>query len=1115
MMSNMQKYINAFNIPAAILIAALAIACSALTAFAMERTAFAGQYPRHAMSVRDDYCYSTLSEVSKVTGLLGQGNFGMVNAIVNAPVYDWDQGTYDPLDVSAQGLRASAYRAYNLVGSAAGPNAGLRGSLKGRSVGYAQDFNFRVTPVPNLQWMIKYIALQLPNDVGKLAWLAGGPNPVRTVDGSRGNPYIANPFIYMQSALITKDGLPQFQAISGPLTDLGAAQQNGGNTGVPLNANMLTSIINAPNDILNQNKDLINGLNGGSITEGGLRNILNQSMAGAEGAETAIENLVGVIAGLPGIKDISSFRYGVAGLNPADNCYEDIYPNVTNQVPAYAFSVPNVAIPVTMPGWVYSIFTLLDGKGPSSSGMTMYLGGSLNGKAMLDCYGRGVTPMVTGHDTRKIREYWNPLLALDGLSSFAVNAAILAASYAADGAAAGSGEIIRSLPAFTTKFETYTSGFAFLFNLDRNTIKLQNHLENRVVDYSDLTKSKVTDINIKYAIGGLGHNDSQNGQQFNPDLKLKLKEPYVVEPEINIGDSPRRTPDGKTVNVNIGTRKYGFNKGDGSNGKYRKDTSSDGGPTYDDNAGATGRSFSEARVYKIVMAPGVIPHAIDKSKVIDQSGSVPHYDAPEVNGGVDPCAFFAQKLQDGDTRAASSPLSKNGTNANNRVSLPEGKDIQNTAFNPDGSYNKDAAYTCGEVARKDLRINGSRTGGNRTTDPLYQVDEKIPAETPAGTKICYAVYYSRYTNDLKTNGKDWWDGTQKNFNGDYSAPTDATYLTRANCIISGYKPSMQVRGGDLIVNGGVYTGLNVKDFLADDKDPKELRTYGSWAEYGVIASGAVKNIGSGGVYRTGLVPSKNDLGYLTFTNNRTEGTGLPNYGNYPGGSGDASDNKIDDGFARVSRQFTSMSSQATELRAARDASGNLQPVDINSLESGVYRLADNRVTLTSSAALPVNRSIVLLAQDGASVNIGSDIKIPTNYPSVGEISQVVVAPVGNGGYRLNINHNVQQVDAWLINPSGTINTCDTLQSSGSVENKPRALGMCNMPLTVNGPVAVKTMLLRRDGGKDQSNTAPTIQSTPGENFNLRPDAYLWAANYVDNANKKFITTNAIDLPPRY
>lgn len=1095
-----------FDLPVMATLMVLGVLVAAVTSLGLSQPSYAANYPYHPMSVRDDRCYSSLSSAGSIAGLFGQPNFGMVNAIVNAPIYDWDQST----------IASAAYTDYNLLGRNAHLPNGLRGSLQGRSVGYAEDFRFRVSPIPNLVWMGKYIGMQLPNDAGKAAWLAGQANPVLFPAGTSRDPYIANPFLYTQSALIMPSGFPQFQAVTGVFNDIDQAQnmsQQGLTQGAIsqlFHLDSAESITNVGNYGLGSSS-LLNAIKGGGSGNLTVENfaelatkIASSSPDALRDAEAGAENIVGDIVNLPGLSHLNSFEYGVRGSVPQDNCYESL--TATRQVPSYAFSVPGAAIPVTMPGWAFSLITFLDDGQLSSSGMTTYLGGSINGKAMLDCYGRGVTATVGFHKSLKMVNLPG-ILFQSGIGSFVADSTILAAieaaAAAADAAAPGSGQAIRTIgerfPALTTQYETYTSGFAFMFRLTQSSIKMPSYLNNRVIDYNYLGGSKTSDINLAFLIGGDGHNQSQNGQQFNPDIYLKLKRPFAIEPAIDIGGSPRRTLDGQQVSVKIDTSKYGFNAGNPlspnpENRKYRLDKNADGGPTYDDNAGANGRSFTQARVYKIVMKPGVVPNAIDADKVNTARQTKTYYDVsttPAISQATNPCGFFAQQLNVGDAGALPSQLSTNNSNAN--ASMPSPQNIQ------DRPLGADAPYTCGQIASKDIRMTQAQK-----TDVLYDQTEKISAETPPGTKVCFAVYYTSYTNDIKSAGLDWWNGTQGNYNANYSTPGDTSYLSRARCIISGYKPSMQVRGGDLMVNGGVYTGTNIKDFLAasgmaePERSNNTPREYGSWVEYGVIASGPVVRLGSGAIYRTGLTPSLEELGFLTFANNRNV-SNEHDYGKYSA--------QVDDGFSRVTRQFTSMSGQSTETTTT---------VNLSNLSSGVYRLPRANVEITASGDLPVKRSIILLAQDGTTVTIASDVRIPLQYSSVGDISQVVLAPMTDTArYTLNINHNVSQVDAWLINPGGTINTCYTGEPSLSVENIPRAGGRCANTLTVNGPVSTSTLLLRRNGGKDQGTETTVVQSIPGENFNLRPDAYIWAANYVDSTGKKYVTTNSIDLPPRY
>lgn len=1098
---SISKILQSANIPLATISLLLVFAVSSIAAMWIDTTAGAkqpGPPYRSPMSVRDDGCYSTLGAVSNISGLLGGASFGLVNAIVNMPVYDWDQAPN------------VAFTAASMTQA-----AGLRGPLGGSVVGYAHDFDFSVTPVPNLLWMTRYFAEQMPYDIAQIASIASGsPNPLAStgIGRSPAHPYIANPFIYQQGAIIYPNGIPRFQVITGPLTDPGGS----GNWLNSLNPNTmlgnLQGVLGAQDTLLSQNGGIMGGLKSGSI---------QQIISGATGSANAVIGPIAQALVQSPLLAPATVHYNINGDVPNDNCYE--YLTGAKQVPSYAFSVLDVAIPITIPGWLYTPITLLDVGRVSASGMTLYPPGSVNGKDLLDCYGRGTQPVVTGSGRWKLGDFAVPGyggasgifmipiigqiagIAAVGLGSWLTNtaiaAAITAAGVAADGAAPGSGSSVAAiafrLPALETGWETYTSGMAFAFLVPNNGVKrLPAHLDRRVIDYY---KSSRFSMNLQYFIGsdGTNHAMSQNGKQFNPDLYAVLKEPYELKPSFSVG-STRQELDGKTVSVDIGNKKTGFEKGSNkTTDPYKPSTRSKGGPTYDDNVGGTNRSFTRASVYRIVMKPGVIPNAIDLDKrVVGNNKDDAYYDGV-VAGSSDVCSFFRQKLTDGDdnpasrTQATPSALTGNTSNAGR------------AEFAPADSLECDFAKRQDGTQVRDVEI---RMGSNTDSQSLYQFDEKIPAETPPGTKYCYAVFYDSYSNDVKKTGNEWWNGSQYNYNSGYAAKQNSQYLSKAKCIVSGYKPSMQVRGGDLMVNGGVYTGTNTKDFLASGANPKEQRTYGSWSEYGVLASGSVQNMSSGGSYRTGLgpVPTKQELGYLTFANNR-DTSNKPDYGKYS--------EQIDDGFARVTRQFTAMSDQAKNDVVTRNSFDLVNDIH----ESGVYKLRANAtVDITANGELPSNRSIILLAQEGTTVNIASDIRIPLQYGSVGDISQVVIAPAADAAvYKININQNVSQVDAWLMTPRGVINTCRTGQPNGNIENTPRSRGLCDNTLTVNGPVSAGTLLLRRNGGKDQGDEHTLAQSIPGENFNLRPDAYLWSANYVDNASKKFITTNAVDLPPRY
>lgn len=109
---------------------------------------------------------------------------------------------------------------------------------------------------------------------------------------------------------------------------------------------------------------------------------------------------------------------------------------------------------------------------------------------------------------------------------------------------------------------------------------------------------------------------------------------------------------------------------------------------------------------------------------------------------------------------------------------------------------------------------------------------------------------------------------------------------------------------------------------------------------------------------------------------------------------------------------------------------------------------------------------------------------------------VIVAP------DINIQAGVGRVDAWLIAPNGTINTCSNGPGQLTIND-------CNQPLQVNGALTASHVLLRRTAGADKT--------TPGgaaETLNLRGDAYIWSRR-LSELNGTWTTRAITELPPRY
>ena len=336
------------------------------------------------------------------------------------------------------------------------------------------------------------------------------------------------------------------------------------------------------------------------------------------------------------------------------------------------------------------------------------------------------------------------------------------------------------------------------------------------------------------------------------------------------------------------------------------------------------------------------------------------------------------------------------------------------------------------------------------TNPGTQTD--TVGDQGVGTQVCYAVSVQKYTDDPATT--DWR----------HSAPT---------CIKIGKRPKTQVWGGDLIDSGSVSTGTVNKTIGGT------VYTFGSWIEYGIFAVNSITGTGSGSAYAgSGLANASNcNESKLSFVNSTTSGacasgTVIGNYTNSPS-------------MPNVSVSFPVTGS--TPQINSGDLSG--------SSSSGVF--TSNGVTL-SGGNIQKGRWVVINAP-GADITIDGNITYsPSMMHSLSDIPQVVI--IANN---INITAKVTQVDAWLI-AKNNLNTCSDV--TNNLDST-----VCNNQLTVNGPVAVGRLYLRRTAG---SGTGSDHSGDPAEVFNLRPDAYMWASLRAAGTGNRIQTVETIELPPR-
>lgn len=378
-------------------------------------------------------------------------------------------------------------------------------------------------------------------------------------------------------------------------------------------------------------------------------------------------------------------------------------------------------------------------------------------------------------------------------------------------------------------------------------------------------------------------------------------------------------------------------------------------------------------------------------------------------------------------------------NTGNTVSTKSAWKLTRTVYSPSETIKESGYVSSG---------TGVTFGLGSTKLPPYSDPNTYE---PPGSKICFV---------LSVHSKSETDSEQ----------VESSH----ECVVIGKKPKVQVWGGDLVVGGKVMTSTYVKDNT----------TFGSWAEYGIIAGGNITGAGSNSAFADlGMLSASNcQAGRLSFTNTplvvaRCTGAkgSIGNYTNahhipdveasFPGGS--------------------YIITNSTEIPA--------------NLSSSTYRTGN--ITLDTSELTP-GQSIIIKAA-GAVKIIGNQTYDRGPYTKVSQLPQLVI--IAN---KIIIHSEVTRVDAWLIakGTDGYIRTCEL---SG------HTIDMCNNKLVVNGPVMANKLYLQRTAGSevDVGGNNPDKPGRPAEIFNLRADAYLWAASRA-SSNGRIRSVYTTELPPR-
>ena len=393
-------------------------------------------------------------------------------------------------------------------------------------------------------------------------------------------------------------------------------------------------------------------------------------------------------------------------------------------------------------------------------------------------------------------------------------------------------------------------------------------------------------------------------------------------------------------------------------------------------------------------------------------------------------------------------------------------------------YYTGAGVTCTRKYPDPLAPYGPTIPANAIGVELSKTTETI-GDVPVGSKVCFGISVQPYSSTSSN-----WAHSQ------------------LVCLVVSKKPNLNVIGGDVIVGKGNIDGAGnlVPSNIVTSTSSKKLsesdkRIFGSWGEYGVIASGKITGMASGAGYAGGQDDNGGAVGgatycsvsYLTFTN---------------GGNG-VCDDTLNKGSYSVSTTFPAMT-DAFSTTGAGNLSGDLS---LDTKPSGTYTATSGLILRAST--MVKGKSIIINAP-AATIYIDGNLGYTTDpLVNATEIPQLVII-----AKNIMIRSNVINVDAWLIASSedGTLTTCYDRKPDNTLYAYPSELTAtrCAEKLTVNGPVIARHANLYRTAGA----AVGPLSDEPAESFNLHPDAYLWASNYKSGSGR-LQTTSTVELPPRY
>ncbi len=384
-------------------------------------------------------------------------------------------------------------------------------------------------------------------------------------------------------------------------------------------------------------------------------------------------------------------------------------------------------------------------------------------------------------------------------------------------------------------------------------------------------------------------------------------------------------------------------------------------------------------------------------------------------------------IEAGSPLTVSSSITNSGSNASNQVNWELKADK--------GSFSKNG-------------IVASISPGTWNNSNFTDTD----TDFPVGTHICFTMSATPHSNTDT---------------GTVTSPIPEPPAAPV-CAVIGKVPKTQILGGDLIVSGAVTARASVKNGYM----------FGSWAEYGIIASGGITGAASGAAFSRAGLPGATLCGYspLSFSNTPQDTA------NCTGSVGSI-------GYYS---NTTSMPDVAASFPGGTPiAVGSVTPNNL----SGTYTAGN--LTLNESNLSP-GKSVIIKASGTVTI-AGKQTYSNGSYTKVSQLPQLVII-----AKNIVINESVTNVDAWLIATSDDTSSIKTCDKVGSTQH------ICKDKLTVNGPVMTNHLYLYRTAGSGIGGHS----GDPAEVFNLPADAYLWAFSQASDS-ERIRTVYTTELPPRF